>query len=167
MLITTGCRGVCAALDNQNRSALVTRRPQLGRGGFLFLGAAMQLDFEKMNGLLPAIVQDANTGQVLMAGYMNREALRETLATGQVTFFSRSRHTLWRKGESSGHTLHLVEALVDCDADTVLVRVEAAGPGVCHQGYRSCFYRRLTSDEQAVVIAERAFDPAAVYGGSR
>ena len=127
----------------------------------------MRLDFEKMGGLLPAVVQDAATGAILMVGFMNEEALRETLATGSVTFFSRSRNQLWRKGETSGHRLKLVQALVDCDADTVLVRVEAAGPGTCHEGYRSCFFRELQPDGSARVIAERAFDPAAVYGGAR
>ncbi len=127
----------------------------------------MQLDFEKMDGLLPAVVQDAANGEVLMVGFMNEEALRETLATGAVTFFSRSRNKLWRKGETSGHRLKLVQALVDCDGDTLLVRVQALGPGACHEGYRSCFYRQLQADGSANVIAERAFDPAAVYGEGR
>jgi phosphoribosyl-AMP cyclohydrolase len=127
----------------------------------------MRLDFEKMGGLLPAVVQDAATGEILMVGFMNEEALRETLATGNVTFFSRSRNQLWRKGETSGHRLKLLQALVDCDADTVLVRVEAAGPGVCHEGYRSCFFRELLPDGSARVIEDRAFDPAEVYGGPR
>jgi len=127
----------------------------------------MQLDFEKMDGLLPAVVQDAANGEVLMVGFMNEEALRETLATAVVTFFSRSRNKIWRKGETSGHRLKLVQVLVDCDGDTLLVRVEALGPGACHEGYRSCFYRQLQADGSAIVIAERAFDPAAVYGEGR
>ncbi len=127
----------------------------------------MRLDFQKMGGLIPAVVQDAANGEVLMVGFMNEEALRETLATGNATFFSRSRNKLWRKGETSGHTLKLRQALVDCDADTLLIRVEAAGPGVCHEGYRSCFFRELEADGSAKVIAERVFDPDAVYGGGR
>jgi phosphoribosyl-AMP cyclohydrolase len=124
----------------------------------------MKLDFAKMGGLAPAVVQDSVTGEVLMVGFVNEEALRETLATGNVTFFSRSRNELWRKGESSGHRLKLVQALVDCDADTVLFRVTPLGPGVCHEGYRSCFFRKLGADGTAEVIAKPAFDPNVVYG---
>ena len=124
----------------------------------------MQLDFKKLDGLLPAIIQDQDSGEVLMLGFMNEQAYAETLATGAVTFFSRSRNKLWRKGEQSGHTLQVREVRVDCDADTVLVRVEALGPGVCHEGYRSCFYRQLAADGAATVVEERTFDPNAVYG---
>lgn len=123
----------------------------------------MQLDFEKMGGLVPAVVQDAGTGEVLMVGFVNREAMRETLTTGNVTFFSRSRNELWRKGETSGHRLKLVQALVDCDADTLLFRVIPAGPGVCHEGYRSCFFREIAADGSAAVIAKPTFDAGAVY----
>lgn len=124
----------------------------------------MELNFAKSGGLVPAVVQDAETGKVLMLGFMNDEALRETLMTGEVTFFSRSRNKLWRKGESSGHRLRLVQALVDCDGDTVLLRVNPVGPGVCHEGYPSCFFRELDVDCSSRVIAERTFDPKAVYG---
>jgi phosphoribosyl-AMP cyclohydrolase len=124
----------------------------------------MELDFAKMGGLAPAVVQDAATGDVLMVGFVNDEAMRETLATGNVTFFSRSRNELWRKGESSGHRLRLVQALVDCDADTVLFRVTPAGPGVCHEGYKSCFFREIEADGSAAIIAKPTFDPKAVYG---
>ncbi len=124
----------------------------------------MEVDFGKLDGLLPAVVQDDSTGEVLMLGFMNAEALRATLETGEVTFYSRSRRRLWRKGEQSGHVLRLRELRVDCDADAILARVEAVGPGVCHQGYRSCFFRRLERDGAATVVAERAFDPARVYG---
>lgn len=96
------------------------------------------LDWEKSDGLLPAIVQDASSGAVLMLGYMNREALEASLETGRVTFFSRSRRKLWTKGETSGHVLHLVDALADCDRDTILVRAKPHGP-TCHRGTRSCF----------------------------
>ena len=124
----------------------------------------MQLDFAKLDGLVPAIVQDKVTGEVLMLGFMNEQAFDETRATGTATFFSRSRGKLWRKGEQSGHTLRVSEMLVDCDADTVLLRVEAAGPGVCHEGYRTCFFRRLEADGSASVVEEKTFDPVAVYG---
>jgi len=124
----------------------------------------MELRFSKLDGLVPAVVQDDASGEVLMLGFMNTEALAATLQTGDVTFYSRSRRRLWRKGESSGHRLLVRELRVDCDADAILVRVEALGPGVCHEGYRSCFYRRLGQDGNAVVVAERAFDPGRVYG---
>jgi len=124
----------------------------------------MELDFGKLDGLVPAVVQDHSTGEVLMVGFMNAEALRATLECGEVTFYSRSRGRLWRKGQQSGHVLRLRELRVDCDADAILARVEAAGPGVCHEGYRSCFFRRLGSDRAATIIAERTFDPARVYG---
>ncbi len=124
----------------------------------------MELDFSKLDGLLPAVVQDARSDEVLMVGFMNAEAYAATLERGEVTFFSRSRGKLWRKGEQSGHKLLVREVRVDCDADTLLVRVEAPGPGACHEGYRSCFYRRLERDGSAAVAAERVFDPATVYG---
>lgn len=124
----------------------------------------MKLDFGKMGGLIPAVIQDAGTGEVLMVGFVNDEALRETIATRSVTFFSRSRGKLWRKGESSGHRLRLVQALVDCDADTLLLRVTPEGPGVCHEGYRSCFFRELSAEGLPKLVAERTFDPKTVYG---
>jgi phosphoribosyl-AMP cyclohydrolase len=124
----------------------------------------MQLDFAKQSGLIPAIIQDAASGEVLMLGFMNEEAYAETWSTGVVTFFSRSRGKLWRKGEKSGHTLQVREVRVDCDADAVLVRVDPVGPGVCHEGYRSCFFRRVAADGSANIVLECAFDPAKVYG---
>jgi phosphoribosyl-AMP cyclohydrolase len=124
----------------------------------------MDLDFDKSDGLISAVIQDHTTNRVLMVGYMNREAVDKTLATGLVTFFSRSRQKLWTKGESSGHHLKLIEMSTDCDKDALLVKVEAVGPGVCHDGYESCFYRRL--ENGAWVTSEtRAYDPQAVYGG--
>jgi phosphoribosyl-AMP cyclohydrolase len=126
----------------------------------------VKIAFEKYNGLVPAIVQDHGTGEVLMLGFMNEEALAETQHTRQAVFFSRSRNKLWRKGESSGHLLKVVELRVDCDSDTLLLRVQAMGPGVCHEGYRSCFYRRLENDGTAVVTEARAFDPAKIYDSS-
>ena len=99
-----------------------------------------ELDFDKMGGLLPAVVQDASGGEVLMVGFMNRQALERTLEGGYVTFFSRTRNQLWMKGESSGNRLRVVSAHTDCDRDTLLLRVEVEGPGVvCHRGTRSCF----------------------------
>jgi phosphoribosyl-AMP cyclohydrolase len=128
-------------------------------------GGTMDLDFDKLDGLIPAIVQDARTGEVLMLGFMNEEAYAETRSTGAVTFFSRSRGKLWRKGEQSGHVLRVREMRVDCDLDTILVRVDPVGPGVCHEGYRSCFFRRLDENGDANIVEERAFDPDTVYGG--
>ena len=124
----------------------------------------MEIDFRKSGGLVPAIIQDERTGDVLMLGFMNPESLAETQRTGEVVFFSRSRNKLWKKGESSGHVLRVRETRVDCDTDALLVRVEAVGPGVCHEGYRSCFFRKLEPDGSASVIAERTFAPEKVYG---
>ena len=99
-----------------------------------------EFDFEKMGGLLPAVVQDSTDGEVLMVGFMNREALKRTLEDGYVTFYSRTRRQLWMKGETSGNKLRLVSAHTDCDRDTLLLRVEVEGAGVvCHRGTRSCF----------------------------
>ena len=105
------------------------------------------MDFSKLNGLIPAIVQDADSAEVLMVGFMNEQALTETRRTGFATFFSRSRNTLWTKGETSGNRLQVVSLLVDCDDDTVLVKVKRLGDGnVCHTGQRSCFFRTLIDD---------------------
>jgi phosphoribosyl-AMP cyclohydrolase len=123
----------------------------------------MQLDFSKADGLIPAIIQDAASGDVLMLGFMNEIALAETQRTQEVTFFSRSRNRLWKKGESSGHVLKVLEICVDCDADSLLIRVDPIGPGVCHEGYRSCFFRSMASDGATVVIAQRTFDPETIY----
>jgi len=138
--------------------------------GFLFSVSfysgddTVEIDFQKSGGLVPAIIQDERTGDVLMLGFMNSESLVETQRTGEVVFFSRSRNKLWKKGESSGHVLLVRELRVDCDADALLVRVAAAGPGVCHEGYRSCFFRKLEPDGSAKIIAERTFAPEKVYG---
>ena len=129
-----------------------------------FVALAMTLDFQKADGLAPAVVQDHATGRVLMLGYMNEEAFRRTVETGFVTFYSRSRRKLWLKGETSGHRLVVKEISTDCDGDAILVRVEPLGPGVCHEGYASCFFRRL-EDGGWKVAEERAYDPASVYGG--
>ena len=124
----------------------------------------MELDFKKLDGLLPAIVQDASSGRVLMLGFMNQESFRRTVETGFATFYSRSRGKLWMKGESSGHRLAVKEISTDCDQDALLLRVEALGPGVCHNGYQSCFYRRFENG-QWVESEPRTYDPKAVYGG--
>jgi phosphoribosyl-AMP cyclohydrolase len=122
------------------------------------------LDFEKLEGLLPAVVQDAASGEVLMVGFMNEEAYAATRESGEVTFYSRTRKKLWRKGETSGHRLVVREMRVDCDRDTLLLRVEAQGPGVCHEGFRTCFYRRVEEDGSLRVSEERTFSPEKVYG---
>jgi len=124
----------------------------------------MKLDFDKLNGLLPVVVQELATGEVLMVGFMNRAALRTTFQTGELVFYSRSRQQLWKKGEESGHELRLRELRVDCDQDTLLARVEALGPGVCHKGYRTCFHRQLDREGTATIIEEQSFDPIKVYG---
>jgi phosphoribosyl-AMP cyclohydrolase len=125
----------------------------------------MELDFTKLDGLLPAVIQDHASGRVLMVGFMNEDAFRKTVETGFATFYSRSRKKLWLKGESSGHRLVVKEISTDCDRDAVLVRVEALGPGVCHNGYQSCFYRRL-DEGRWVASEEQTYDPNAVYGSN-
>jgi phosphoribosyl-AMP cyclohydrolase len=120
-------------------------------------------DFEKVGGIVPAIVQDHETGEVLMIGFMNEESYRETVATGRAVFFSRSRQRLWRKGEESGHVQLVREIYLDCDADAVLLKVEQVGGAACHTGYRSCFYRQVTP-EGLKIVGQRVFDPEKVYG---
>ena len=120
------------------------------------------IDFDKSGGLVPAVAQDADTGEVLMLAWMNRDALAETLETGRVCYWSRSRRALWRKGETSGQTQRLVEARLDCDGDAVLLLVDQAGVA-CHTGRRSCFYRAPRGGELAEIMAPEA-DPAALYG---
>jgi phosphoribosyl-AMP cyclohydrolase len=127
------------------------------------LAECMDLDFQKSDGLVTAVIQDHASGRVLMVGFMNEEAFRKTVETGYATFYSRSRRKLWLKGETSGHRLAVKEISTDCDQDAVLVRVEALGPGVCHNGYQSCFYRRL-EEGRWVESEARAYDPASVYG---
>jgi len=120
------------------------------------------IDFDKAGGLLPAIAQDADTGQVLMMAWMNREAFEETLRTKRACYFSRSRGRLWRKGEESGHVQEVREVYLDCDADTILLKVKQQGGAACHEGYASCFFRRVDGDKLQVV-GERVFDPKQVY----
>ena len=123
----------------------------------------MEIDFEKMQGLAPAIVQDAANGDVLMLGFMNREALEKTLSTGYVTFYSRTRQKLWTKGETSGNRLRLISASTDCDNDSVLVRVKVEGDGlVCHEGTRSCFTKPLAAGANGAVAITAAKQAAGV-----
>ena len=122
----------------------------------------LQPDFDKSGGLLPAIAQDAATGQVLMLAWMNREAWEETLRTQRAVYYSRSRSRLWRKGEESGHFQEVRELLVDCDADTILLKVRQIGGAACHEGYASCFFRKVEGDALRIV-GERVFDPKTVY----
>ncbi len=124
----------------------------------------VELNFEKSaDGLLPAIVQDWQTGEVLMLGYINEESWRRSLETGHATYWSRSRQKFWVKGETSGNVQVIKDVYVDCDDDTVLFKVEQIGGAACHTGYCSCFFRRVTGDDLEPV-GERVFDPDAVYG---
>ena len=120
-------------------------------------------DFSKCDGLIPAIAQDAATGDVLMMAYMNAESYAETLRTGRAVYYSRSRKKLWRKGEESGNVQLVTSVFLDCDADTILLKVDQLGGAACHEGYKSCFFREVTASGLKVV-GERVFDPAAVYG---
>ena len=117
----------------------------------------MQIDFEKMQGLVPAIVQDSANGEILMLGFMNREAWEKTQAIGYVTFYSRTRNKLWTKGETSGNRLKVVAAATDCDRDSLLIKVDVEGEGmVCHEGTRSCFTKNLIGSESQVVLQGKA-----------
>ena len=122
----------------------------------------MTINFDKAGGLVPAIAQDADTGEVLMLAWMNREAFDETVRTGRACYDSRSRGRLWRKGEESGHVQEVRGVYLDCDADTVLLKVKQVGGAACHEGYASCFFREVTPDGMKVV-AEKVFDPKSVY----
>jgi phosphoribosyl-AMP cyclohydrolase len=115
------------------------------------------------DGLLPAVAQDAATGEVLMLAWMNAEAYGETLATGRAVYYSRSRGRLWRKGEESGNVQLVRGVFIDCDADTILLKVEQVGGAACHEGYKSCFFREVTQGG-VKVVGERVFDPKKVYG---
>ena len=120
------------------------------------------IDFNKSGGLIPVIAQDYESGEVLMLAWMNKEAYEETLRTGRACYYSRSRGRLWRKGEESGHVQEVREIAIDCDADTILLKVHQIGGAACHEGYRSCFFRRVTGD-QLEIVGERVFDPREVY----
>ena len=123
----------------------------------------LELNFDKMgNGLVPAIAQDFETGEVLMMAFMNKEAWEHTLSSGLATYYSRSRNTLWIKGKTSGHVQNVKEIRVDCDNDTVLLKVEQIGGAACHTGHRSCFYQKV-EDGKVSIIGEPVFDPKEVY----
>ena len=122
----------------------------------------IKLDFEKTGGLIPAIAQDYETGEVLMLAYINKEAWEVTLSTGKATYFSRSRQKLWIKGETSGNMQIVREIRIDCDDDTVIFKVEQIGGAACHKGYRSCFYKKVENGT-VEITEERVFDPKEVY----
>jgi phosphoribosyl-AMP cyclohydrolase len=123
---------------------------------------AVNLQFDKGGGLLPAIAQDYKTNEILMMAYINEESWQKTLETGKVHYWSRSREKLWLKGESSNHVQLVKEIFVDCDEDTVIFKVEQLGGAACHKGYRSCFFRQVKEDDLRI-IAEPVFDPEEVY----
>jgi phosphoribosyl-AMP cyclohydrolase len=122
----------------------------------------IRLNFEKCDGLIPTIVQDHQTGEVLMLAFMNEEAWQETLKTGKATFWSRTRRKLWVKGGTSGHVQLIKEIRVDCDDDTILLKVEQLGGAACHTGYRSCFFKKVENGS-VHVVGEKVFDPKEVY----
>ncbi|ACN14194.1 HisI [Desulforapulum autotrophicum HRM2] len=123
----------------------------------------VELDFNKTGGLIPAIAQDHETGEVLMLAYMNEAAWNKTLESGMATYFSRSRQSLWKKGETSGHVQVVKEIRIDCDNDTVLLKVEQKGGAACHLGYKSCFFRRVVKGDDPVIMEQQIFDPKKVY----
>ena len=121
----------------------------------------MELNFDKMGGLVPAIIQDAETNKVLMLAFMDKNAWEKTLETGKTWFYSRSRDKYWMKGEESGNVQNVKEVFVDCDDDTVLLKVEQIGKAACHTGYQSCFFRKLNGEVE--IVEEKIFDPEKVY----
>ncbi|MBS3061868.1 MAG: phosphoribosyl-AMP cyclohydrolase [Candidatus Diapherotrites archaeon] len=123
----------------------------------------MRIDFEKLDGLVPVIAQDYKTGKVLQLAFMNQEAWEKTLAEKKACYFSRSRNKLWTKGESSGHFQIVKEILVDCDNDSILLKVKQIGKAACHDGYASCFYKKIEKGKETIV-EEKVFDPNKVYG---
>src|SRR5207244_9186919 len=127
---------------------------------------SIMVDFEKAGGLVPAIAQDAETGEVLMLAWMNRDAYEETLRTGRACYFSRSRNKLWRKGEESGNVQEVRGVYIDCDADTILLKVRQIGGAACHEGYQSCFFRQVEGDG-CKIVGERIFDPKQVSSTAR
>ena len=122
----------------------------------------IDLDFSKFNGLLPAVVQDFESGDILMVAFMNKEAWDATLSTGMATYFSRSRQELWVKGKTSGNVQNIREIWIDCDNDTVLLKVDQVGGAACHKGFKSCFYRKI-EEGRARIIGKPVFDPEEVY----
>jgi len=129
----------------------------------IILGIMVKLYFGKLGGLVPAVIQDWRSGEVLMLGFMNQQAFKKTLETGKVHFWSRSRKALWMKGETSRHVQLVKEILVDCDRDALVVKVAQKGGAACHGGYRSCFYRRVAKKGLIPIGKEKVFDPEKVY----
>ena len=123
----------------------------------------VQPDFDKGRGLLPVITQEYETNEVLMLAYMNKEAFEKTLKSGRATYFSRSRETLWKKGETSGNMQFVKEIRIDCDNDSILIKVEQKGGAACHLGYKSCFFRKVDENGLLKIVEKRVFDPANVY----
>ena len=123
----------------------------------------IEIDFKKGNGLIPVVIEDAATDEVLMLGYMNREAWEETLRAKRVTFWSRSRKKLWLKGETSGHFQEIREIWLDCDGDTLLIKIDQIGRAACHTGFQSCFHHRYEKGEWKI-SGKKIFDPKEVYG---
>jgi len=126
---------------------------------------AVKLDFEKADGIVPAIVQDYRSGKVLMVAYMNREAWQLTLQTGEAHYWSRSRQELWHKGMTSGNIQIVKEVFADCDHDAILLKVEQVGGAACHLGYESCFHNRIDKCGDKTIVGERIFDPRKIYKG--
>ena len=146
----------CLKTFYYNNEPLIARLPQI-------LGIFMvKLDFAKGDGLVPAIAQDWKTGEILMLAYINEEAWNETLKTGNATYWTRSRKKLWRKGEESGNVQKVKEIYVDCDEDTVIFKVEQIGGAACHEGFRTCFFRKVDGNVLKI-IGERIFNPDEVY----
>jgi len=123
----------------------------------------VELDFEKGKGLLPAVVQEFQTGKVLMLAYINRASWEKTLETGEAHYWSRSRQEIWHKGGTSGNVQKIKEIYVDCDSDTVLFKVEQVGGAACHTGYETCFHKQVSRDRRVTLVGERIFDPERVY----
>jgi len=123
----------------------------------------IELDFSKGNGLLPAIVQDYQSGKVLMLAYINKDSWERTLETGDAHYWSRSRQEIWHKGGTSGHVQKIMEIYADCDNDTVLFKVEQVGGAACHTGYETCFHRKVDPGGEVTIVGEKVFDPEKVY----
>ncbi len=126
----------------------------------------IKLDFKKTDGLIPAIVQDYKTGEILMLAYINEDSWKYSLETGNATYWSRSRKKIWKKGEESGNLQKIKEILVDCDKDTVIFKVEQIGGASCHLGYKTCFFRKMI-DDKLEIIGEKIFDPNKVYNSKK
>jgi len=123
----------------------------------------IELDFSKGNGLLPTIVQDYQSGKVLMLAYINKDSWEKTLQTGDAHYWSRSRQEIWHKGGTSGHVQKVMEIYADCDNDTILFKVEQVGGAACHTGYETCFHRKIDRNGEIIIVGKKVFDPEKVY----